>query len=547
MVKRISLSLLSAILILFSSTSFAQKKKGSEIESDTLLNEKVLSGLTFRNIGPAMMSGRVSDIAIDPVNENTWYVTMGSSGVWKTSNAGVTWTPIFDGQKSFSIGCVSIDPSNHHVIWVGTGENNGGRHISFGDGIYRSKDGGDSWENMGLKASEHISKIIIHPANSDIIWVAAQGPLWSKGGERGLYKSIDGGKTWKRTLEIDEWTGATDLLIDPRDPNVLYCATWQRQRTVAAYMGGGPGSGIYKSVDGGEGWEKLKGGLPSSTMGKIGLAISPQQPDVLYAAIELDRRTGGLFRSDDRGATWKKMSDAISGGTGPHYYQELWASPHQFDRIYFADNRMQVSDDGGKTMRRLKNTHKHVDNHAVAFKANDPNYLLIGCDGGVYESFDLEENWRFMANLPTLQFYKVAVDDAEPFYNVYGGTQDNNSLGGPSRTDTYHGITNADWFVTLFGDGHQSMTEPGNPNIIYAEWQKGNIMRIDRATGEQVYIKPQPKADEPRERFNWDAPMLVSPHNPAHIFFASQRVWKSNDRGDSWTAISGDGPLYSCD
>lgn len=538
--KRTTLSFLIALLFLFTSSISYAQKKGSENNSDTLLNEKVLAGLKFRNIGPAMMSGRVSDIAIDPVNENIWYVTMGSSGVWKTSNAGVTWTPIFDSEKSFSIGCVTIDPNNHFVIWVGTGENNGGRHISYGDGVYRSKDGGASWENMGLKASEHISKIIIHPGNSDIIWVASQGPLWSKGGERGLYKSTDGGKTWKKTLGDEEWTGVTDLLIDPRDPNVLYAATWQRQRTVAAYMGGGPGTGIYQSSDGGETWNKLKSGLPSSNMGKIGLAISPQQPDVLYAAIELDRRTGGLYRSEDRGASWKKMSDAISGGTGPHYYQELWASPHQFDRIYFADNRMQVSDDGGKTMRRLKKAHKHVDNHAIAFKANDPNYILLGCDGGVYETFDLEENWRFMANLPTLQFYKVALDDAEPFYNIYGGTQDNNSLGGPSRTDNYHGITNADWFVTLWGDGHQSATEPGNPNIMYAESQKGNIARLDLATGEMVFIQPQPKADEERERFNWDSPILVSPHNPAQIYFASQRVWRSNDRGDSWTAISGD-------
>ena len=531
--------LIAAFFILNIQHSYAQKNKKG-VKEDTLITSKLLSGLKFRNIGPALMSGRVSDIAIDPENENVWYVTMGSSGIWKTVNAGVTWTPIFDNEKSFSIGCVTIDPSNHFVIWIGTGENNGGRHISYGDGVYRSKDGGKTWENKGLKASEHISKIVVHPSDPNTIWVAAQGPLWSKGGERGLYKSTDGGDNWKKTLGDDEWVGVTDIMIDPRDPNRLYAATWQRQRTVAAYMGGGPGSGIHVSEDGGETWQKLKNGLPASKMGKIGLAISPQQPDVLYAAIELNRRTGGFYRSADRGQTWVKMSNAISGGTGPHYYQELWASPHKFDRVYFADNWMQVTDDGGKTMRRLKKDHKHVDNHAVAFKKNDPNYLLIGCDGGVYESFDLEDNWRFMANLPTLQFYKVAVDDAEPFYNIYGGTQDNNSLGGASRTDSKHGITNADWFITLGGDGHQSAIEPGNPNIIYAEWQKGNLMRIDRATGEQVYIQPQPKIDEPRERFNWDSPVLVSPHNPTHIFFASQRVWKSEDRGDSWTAISPD-------
>lgn len=533
-------SLSICVLFLFLSHPVAAQKNKKEVAKDTLLNAQLLSGFKFRNVGPALMSGRVSDIAIDPVNENVWYVTMGSSGVWKTENAGVTWKSIFDGQKSFAIGCVSIDPTNHFVIWIGTGENNGGRHISYGDGVYRSKDGGSSWENMGLKKSEHISKIIIHPTNPDIVWVAAQGPLWSSGGERGLYKSIDGGKSWKKTLGDDKWVGVTDIIIDPREPNRLYAATWQRQRTVAAYMGGGPGTALYRSEDGGENWQKLKNGLPSSNMGKIGLAISPQQPDVLYAAIELDRRKGGFYRSADRGQSWTKMSNAISGGTGPHYYQELWASPHKFDRVYFADNRMQVTDDGGKTMRRLKKQHKHVDNHAVAFKKNDPNYLLIGCDGGVYESFDLEDNWRFMANLPTLQFYKVAVDDAEPFYNIYGGTQDNNSIGGPSRTDSKHGIRNSDWYITLGGDGHQSAIEPGNPNIMYAESQQGNLMRIDRSNGDKVFIQPQPKVDEPRERFNWDSPILVSPHNPAHLLFASQRVWKSENRGDSWIAISPD-------
>ena len=525
--------------MLMTTASVAQKKD-KNTDADTLLTSSVVSGLKFRNIGPAMMSGRVSDIAIDPENENVWYVTMGSSGVWKTENAGVTWKPIFDSQKSFSIGCVTIDPNNHFVIWVGTGENVGGRHMSFGDGIYKSEDGGKSWKNRGLKASEHISKIIIHPENSDVLWVAVQGPLWSKGGERGVYKSVDGGKTWKKTLGDDEWVGVTDIIVDPRNPDRMYAATWQRHRTVAAYMGGGPGSGIHKSADGGETWEKLKSGLPTSNMGKIGLAISPQKPDVIYAAIELDRRKGGVYRSEDRGATWKKMSDAVAGATGPHYYQELWASPHKFDRLYLADNRMQVSDDGGKKFRRMKNTHKHVDNHAVAFRKNDPNYLLVGCDGGVYESFDLEENWRFMANLPTLQFYKVAVDDAEPFYNIYGGTQDNNSLGGPSRTDNVHGITNADWFMTLFADGHQSATEPGNPNIMYAEWQQGNLVRVDRTTGEIVYIKPQPAAGEGHERYNWDSPILVSPHNPTRLYFASQRVWRSDNRGDSWTVISED-------
>jgi len=393
---------------------------------------------------------------------------------------------------------------------------------------------------MGLKESHHISKIIIHPENSNIIWVAAQGPLWSKGGERGLYKSIDGGKKWKKVLGDNKWVGVTDIVIDPRDPNWLYAATWQRHRNVAAYMGGGPGSGIHRSKDGGKTWEKLSKGLPESNMAKIGLAISPQLPDVIYAAIELDRRTGAVYRSSDRGASWIKQSEAVAGATGPHYYQELYASPHQFDRIYLVDVRMQISDDGGKTFRKMKEEHKHSDNHSLTFRKNDPDYLLVGTDGGIYESFDLAENWRFVANLPITQFYKVAVDDAEPFYNIYGGTQDNNTQGGPSRTDNYHGIQNSDWFITLWGDGHQPATEPGNPDIIYSEWQQGNLVRVDRTTGEVVYIQPQPEIDEDYERYNWDAPILVSSHSPTRIYFASQHVWRSDNRGDSWIAISGD-------
>jgi photosystem II stability/assembly factor-like uncharacterized protein len=505
-----------------------------------LHSDTTYAGLKLRNIGPAFMSGRVSDIAIHPDDENLWYVAVGSGGVWKTENAGVTWKPIFDHEGSYSIGCVTIDPNNPHVIWVGTGENVGGRHVGYGDGVYRSSDGGETWTNLGLKKSQHISKIVVRPGHSDVVWVAAQGPLWSKGGERGLYRTTDGGRTWERMLGDDAWTGATDLVMDPRDPDLLYAATWQRHRNVAAYMGGGPGSAIYRSTDGGETWEKLTEGLPKSNMGKIGLAISPQRPDVIYAAIELDRRTGAVYRSADRGGSWTKRSEAVGGGTGPHYYQELYASPHQFDRIYLADVRMQVSDDGGFTFKRVKGEYKHVDNHALAFRKNDPGYLLVGTDGGLYESFDLGENWRFIANLPVTQFYKISLDDAEPFYNVYGGTQDNNSQGGPSRTDNVHGVRNADWFVTLFGDGYGSATEPGNPNIVYSELQEGFLVRVDRTTGEIVYIQPQPAEGEGYERFNWDAPILVSPHSPARLYFASQRVWRSDDRGDSWRTISGD-------
>ncbi len=497
-------------------------------------------GIKFRAIGPAFTSGRIADIAIDPEDENLWYVGVGSGGVWKTENSGTTWKSVFDEQKSYSIGAVTIDPTNRNTIWVGSGENVGGRHVAYGDGVYVSHDKGETWKNMGLKTSEHIAKIIVHPENSNTIWVAAEGPLWSKGGERGVFKSTDGGKTWNKTLGGNEWTGATSLVIDPSNPDVLYAATWQRHRNVAAYLGGGPGSGIHKSTDGGETWEELTKGIPESNLGKIGLAISPFNPSIIYAAIELDRKKGGLFMTSDRGNSWAKMSDAVSGGTGPHYYQELYASPHHEGRLYLMSNYVQISDDHGKTFNLMNEETKHVDSHAMGFKMSDPSYLLFGTDGGLYESFDHTKTWRYVSNLPITQYYKIAVDDSEPFYNVYGGTQDNGSHGGPSRTLSKAGIKNSDWWKTLGADGHQSAIEPGNPDITYGEYQQGMLFRIDQTTGEQVMIQPQPSEGEPSERFNWDAPILVSPHNPTRLYFASQRVWRSDNRGDEWTAISSD-------
>ena len=509
-------------------------------EKDKSPVEQALSGFSFRSVGPAFMSGRIADIAIDPNNENIWYVAVGSGGVWKTTNAGTTWKPLADKQPFYSTGAITLDPNNSQTVWLGTGENVGGRHVGIGHGMYLSRDGGKTWKNKGLKKSEHISKIIVHPTDSNTLWVAAQGPLWSSGGERGLYKTTDGGATWRQTMNLDEWTGVTDLLIDPRDPNVLYAASWQRHRNVAAYMGGGPGTAIYKSVDGGESWRKLKTGLPSSNMGKIGLAISPMQPDVIYAAIELDRKKGGVYRSANAGESWEKMSDTVSGGTGPHYYQELVASPHHFDRIYLMNVRVLVSENGGKDFYTMKESNKHSDNHAMVFKTDDPNYILVGTDGGIYETFDDTENWKFVNNLPLTQFYKLAVDDAYPFYNIFGGTQDNNTQGGPSQTFNRNGISNADWFVLLGGDGHQPATEPDNPDIVYAQSQQGNLHRVDRTTGEAVYIRPQNGLDEPYERFNWDAPILVSQHDPKRLYFGSQRVWRSENRGDSWNTISSD-------
>jgi len=534
------ISLLLAFLLTFPMAACAQNADADEKKDKGPMSSATFKGLALRNIGPALMSGRIADIQIVPDDPATWYVGVGSGGVWKTTNAGTTWTPLFDKEAVYSIGSIALDPADPNTIWVGTGENNGGRHLGFGDGVYRSKDGGKTWKNMGLKTSDHVSTIIVHPEDPNTVFVAAQGRLWSKGGDRGLFKTSDGGETWENVLSAGVWTGVTDVVMDPRNPDRLYAATWQHQRTVAAYIGGGLESGIHTSEDGGETWEKMKDGLPKGNMGKIGLAISPQKPDIVYAAIELDRRTGGVWKSTTRGQSWKKMSDAVGGGTGAHYYTELFASPHEFDKIYMVSNTTQISENGGKTWSNLNNKYKHVDDHAIAFRPDDPDYILFGSDGGLYESYDREQSWRFIDNLPVTQFYKVAVDDTEPFYNVYGGTQDNNSQGGPSRTDNRHGIRNSDWFITLFADGHQSATEPGNPDIMYAEWQEGNLARIDRTTGEVVHIQPQPGKDEPAERFNWDAPIFVSQHEPTRLYFASHRLWRSDNRGDEWTAISGD-------
>ena len=534
---------LSFALLFLSLGSMAQ-----EAPPEPGFNESTFSGLEMREIGPAMMSGRISDIVIHPDDPSTWYVAVGSGGIWKTENGGTTWSTIFDEEDSYSIGCITLDPNNPDTIWVGTGENVSGRHVAYGSGVYRSRDSGQNWENMGLPDSEHIGMIRVDPRDSNVIYVASQGPLWSAGGDRGLYKSTDGGASWRKILgdglgdtDIDDdYTGVSEIHLDPRNPDVVYAVSWQKYRNVAVLMDGGPGSGIHKSEDGGETWRELTEGLPAEDMGKVGLAISPQDPDIVYATVELAHRKGGFFRSENGGESWEKMNDYISGGTGPHYYQEIFADPHHFDTVYQMDVRLHVTRNGGKDFETMDAETKHVDHHAMAFHPDDPDYLLVGNDGGVYESLDHGKTWRYMANMPITQFYKVTADNDEPFYNVYGGAQDNSTIGGPHRTDNNVGIRNSDWNLILGADGHQPMADPTNPNIVYANWQEGNLTRYDRATGESVYIRPQPLQGEVEERYNWDAPILISPHDPETLYFASFRVWKSEDRGDSWETVSGD-------
>lgn len=495
------------------------------------------AGLKMRLVGPALTSGRVVDFAVHPKDRGHYYAAAASGGVWKTTNAGTTWTPVFDNEASYSIGVVVLDPKDPLVVWVGTGENNSQRSVGYGDGVYKSEDGGKSWKNMGLKSSEHIGKIVIDPRDSNVVYVAAQGPLWGPGGDRGLYKTTDGGKIWKKVLSISENTGVTDVVLDPRHPDVLLAAAYQRRRHVWTLINGGPESALYKSTDGGASWKKIKAGLPTVDLGRIGLAVAPTNPDIVYATVEAADKKGGIFRSRDFGETWEKRNDFDAQA---QYYAHLTVDPKNAERIYVMNTYIQVSDDGGTTLKRLSERNKHVDSHVLWVDPNDTNYYLVGCDGGIYESHDRARTWHFHANLPITQFYDITVDDAAPFYHVYGGTQDNFTLGGPARNRSQNGITNPDWFVAQGGDGFHCRADPKDPNTVYAEAQYGVLVRYDRRNGQGMGIQPQPGKGEPPLRWNWDSPLLISPHAHTRLYFAANKVFRSNDRGNSWKAISPD-------
>jgi photosystem II stability/assembly factor-like uncharacterized protein len=534
-------TLVIVLLVAASTVADAQSKtsnkKPAAPPDSSKFTTGLLSGLALRSIGPALTSGRVSDIAIDPADKRTWYVGAAAGGVWKSTNGGLSFTPIFDGQGSFSIGAITIDHANPSVIWVGSGENNAQRVVAYGDGIYKSIDGGHSWTNMGLKNSEHIARIVVDPRNSDVVYVAAQGPLWKKGGDRGLYKTIDGGKTWNKILTVDDWTGANDIQLDPRNPDVLIATTWQRHRRVFTFVAGGPGSGVWRSTDAGKTWTKSQSGFPEVDLGRIGLSMSPANPSVVYAVAEAADSKGGFFRSRDGGASWEKMSDRQSGS---NYYNEIFADPKDIDRVYLVEPILQVTEDGGKTFHRVGEKNKHVDNHSVWIDPDETTHLVIGCDGGVYESFDGGKTYRFVANLPITQYYRVATDDSKPFYRVFGGAQDNFSVGGPSRTRNFSGITNADWFITSGGDGFGSVVDPVDPNTVYAESQFGNLARFNLKTGDVMGIQPTEEPGTPGPRWGWDSPLFISPFNHNRVYFASNRLFVSNDRGDSWRVISPD-------
>ena len=527
--------ILLATLVFFGATVSSQNKNDKKVK--TPLEKLSLNGLKFRSVGPALTAGRIADIAVNPNNSKNYYVAVASGGVWKTNNNGNTYNPIFDSEGSYSIGCVAIDPNNEHVIWVGTGENNNQRSVAYGDGVYKSLDGGKTWNNMGLKSSEHIGMIVVDPNNSNKVYVAAYGPLWKKGGERGLYLTENGGKDWRLILKTDENTGVNEIHIDPRNSNVMYATAHQRRRHVFTYVGGGPGSKIYKSTDSGENWRELKSGLPSAIKGRIGMDISPANPDFLYALVEAEKDQKGLYVSKDRGESWKKANKYVTSG---NYYQEVFCDPLDENKVFFMDTWLHHTADGGKTVVKTGEKSKHVDNHCIWIDPSDTDHWIVGCDGGIYETWDHAQNWHFKPNLPITQFYKVAVDNDFPFYNIYGGTQDNNSLGGPSRTINNHGILNSDWYITNGGDGFESAIDPKNPNIVYAQSQYGWLVRYDRLSGEKVGIKPMASNEMEALRWNWDAPLLISPHNNKRLYFAANRLFRSDNRGDEWKCISPD-------
>ncbi|MES2776673.1 MAG: glycosyl hydrolase, partial [Bacteroidota bacterium] len=470
--RTIAKTLATCLCISTGTLLFAQKTaKDTAKKADTKdpLQTSTFGGIKFRSIGPAITSGRIVDLAVNPKNISEYYVASASGGVWKTVNAGVTYEPVFDGEASFSIGCVTLDPTNPNTVWVGSGENNNQRVVGYGDGVYKSEDGGKSWKNMGLGKSEHIGKIVVDANNPDIVFVAAYGPVWNSGGERGIYKTTDGGKTWKNVLNVSEHTGFNEVMMDPRNSNILYAAAHQRQRKVFTYIGGGPESALYKSTDGGNTWNKMMNGLPGGVdLGRMGMAMSPVNPDYLFVVVEASDGKGGLYASTDRGASWEKRGSFTTSG---NYYQEIFCDPKNINRIYGVNVYMQVSDDGGRTFHNLGEKSKHVDNHVIWVNPANTDHMLVGCDGGLYECFDAGKNWDFKQNLPVTQFYKVSLDNAFPFYNVYGGTQDNFSLGGPARTKSANGIVNDNWFITNGGDGFESQADYKDENIIYAESQ----------------------------------------------------------------------------
>ena len=491
--------------------------------------ETALKNLRWRAIGPAIMGGRIDDVAVVEANPSTYYFGAATGGVWKTTNAGTTFVPIFDDQGSTSIGDICIAPSDPNILWVGTGEPNNRQSSSWGDGVYRSFDGGKTWQNMGLRDTKHIARVVIDPRNPSTVYVGALGHLWGPNRERGVFKTTDAGKTWEHSLFVNEDTGVTDIAIDPQSPGTLYAAAYQRRRAPWGFNGGGPGSAIYKTIDGGASWTKLTKDLPDGITGRIGIDIYRADPSIVYAIIENAR--GGVFRSEDRGTSWRKMSDLNSR---PMYYSKIRIDPNNDQRIWQLAANMFTSDDGGKTWVQNVVTRIHGDYHAMWINPANSNHMIVGSDGGMHQSYDRGRSWDYMNTMPLGQFYEISLDNQKP-YMVYGGLQDNGSWAGPSGTLNTEGITNDEWFRTGGGDGFYSVVDITDPSTIYVESQDGNVARLELKSGERRNIRPEPPAGEKPYRFDWNSPIVISPHNNRTIYFGGNRVFRSTDRGDSWT------------
>src|ERR1035437_1371698 len=518
--------------------------------------------LHFRSIGPAIMSGRISDFAVSEATPAIFYVGTAHGGVWKTTSNGAQFTPLLQDRGLLSIGAVAVQQSNPNVVWVGTGESNNRQSTSWGEGLYKSTDGGKTFTHVGLRDSKHINRIVIDPRNPDVVFVAATGPLFGSGGERGLYKTTDGGKSWRAVIKGDADTGANDVRMSLTDPDVMYASMHQRRRPACCMNGGGPGSAIYKSTDGGESWAKLAGGLPPSPLGRISLDVYRGSSNIVYAGIEgpggggggggvggggagrggADAGISGLYRTDDGGASWRKVS---SVNPRPMYFSQVRIDPRTPDRVYMGGVKMQMTADGGRSMEGTASLAIHDDIHAIWVDPNNSEHLLIGGDGGIGISYDMAKTWMFAANLPVGLFYHVGYDMEIP-YNVCGGMQDNYDWCGPSATRQSAGILNSDWFQIATGDGFVSVPDLNNSRIIYTETQDGNMQRRDKVTGESKSIRPNAfnvtPAPKPGEayRFEWDTPMIISPNDNGTLLVAANRVFKSTDRGDSWTVISPD-------
>ena len=526
LVRAVAVSLMTLVVAFATAGRALTESQGAPAEDP-------FARLTFRNIGPATMAGRIDDFAVLESNPAVFYVATATGGLWKTVNNGTTWEVLFDDQDVVSIGDVAIAPNDPNVVWVGSGENNNRQSSSWGNGVYQSTDAGHTWTHRGLDDTRQIARIVVDPVDHDVVYVAALGHLWGPNKERGVYKTTDGGLTWKQVLFVNEDTGATELVMDPSDNKVLYAATYQRRRATWGFNGGGPGSAIYKSGDAGRTWEKLTKGIPEGPLGRIGLDVYRNDPNVVYARIEHEKDSG-VYRSDDAGTSWKKMSDT---NPRPVYFSQIRIDPTDDHRIYVLGVQLHISDDGGKTF--VTNAAMHADHHAMWIDPANSNHLMTGTDGGVGISWDRGKTWDFVDNMDLGQFYHVGYDMESP-YHVYGGLQDNNSWGGPSAVRSRPGISNAEWFVIGGGDGFVAIVDPKDPRTLYTESQDGRMNRVDRESNERKVIRPEPAKGEPPLRWNWNTPMIISPHSPTTVFVCANKVFKSTDRGQSWQAVSPD-------